>query len=640
MADTLSTAIATNGPIVSPFDVKGTTLAQDQAKAANQGKAGFDVLGNPTSFTTPSGATVDSAGNVKVQPTTLSGDKSGQIANNTQRTNDINAGYSQNKTAVMAGGLEKFADGTPRSAPSGAVQQTDENGNTWWTANGQNYAIGPDTSLSPEQQQSKDILDGLQAQSDAAFAGQIAATRQAYEQLISQQKQVNAGREAGNAQSLLESGSSRYEQEASNNNQANVVSKGISDIADLTSKENSAIAALNTAQMTHNYEIANKRLDEIDKIRTQKQKVMDDLQKNIQQGIKDAKDKIQKNNETADAAIRTVMLEAGKSGSLTADQNKALQTALANHDYAGAITAAGDSLQTATGTLGDYLQYKKDAQAGGLVPLDFVKWKDGQDAKAAKLKAQEAYSTGYNTESGKTAADAVTGGYNGTSAKQQVAMEKDFKNTLLKEFSTRSGTYGLNDAKVSQGNKLAVLFNQAYDPKTGNYNIAKSQYGELAIGLANMISGGTGASDTQISDLKQATAAGDWNKVYTYVTGSPSNASSQDVFKLLAQSVEREANQSIADRTVDEQKLIGLAPTDLDPARRDALIKAQSIPYTGIKGVAKLEVDNYLKQNGSQMIQMPDGQHSMYYYVSQLYKIPGATDENVQKYLKAKGLIQ
>lgn len=406
MPSTLSTAISTNGPIVSPFGT-GTTLAQDQAKAANQGKTGFDVLGNPLTSSVNSPVTPTNTDNtVKIQPTTLSGDKSSQISDNAQKTNDINNGIAANKTnPTLAGGLEKYNDGSPISAPSDAVQQTDENGNTWWTSGGKNYAVAPDTGLSPENQQSKDILDELQAQSDAAFAGQIASVRQMFDTLINQQKQVNAGREAGNAQSLLEGGTSRYAQESANNNQANEVSKGISDISDLTSKEMSAIATLNSAQMSHNYELASKQLDLVDKIRTDKQKVMDDLQKNIQAGIKDAKDTLQKNNDASNSAIRQVMLEAGKSGSLTPDQNKALQTALANHDYAGAITAAGDSLQTATGQLGDYLQYKKDAIANGLTPTDYATWKAKDDASQSKLKSSEAYATAYATAKGKAAGE-------------------------------------------------------------------------------------------------------------------------------------------------------------------------------------------------------------------------------------------
>lgn len=404
-------------PVLTPF------LQAQKSQADNQGKPGFDVLGNAIPTFDPNQVTANQVAAKKLgvdipgvgggTPTTISGDKSQTISDNNQKTNDINSGLNQNKAAVFAGGLEKYNDGSPISAPTDAVRQTDENGNSWWTAGGKNYAVGPDTGLSPEQQEHKSVLDKLQAQSDSAFAGQIAAVRQQYDALIKQQALVNKGREAGTSQALLEGGSSRYAPVSSENIQANEVSRGISDIADLTSKEISAIASLNSAQMSHDYELANKKLEEVDKIRADKQKTMDELQKNIQTGIKDAKDKVQKSNDAADTAIRQVMLDAGKSGSLSDDQEKKLQEALTNHDYAAALSAAGDSLQTATGQLGDYLQYKKDAKANGLVPTDYATWKKADDADQSKLKSSEAYNTAYSTAKGKAAGEADGDGSKG-----------------------------------------------------------------------------------------------------------------------------------------------------------------------------------------------------------------------------------
>lgn len=379
-------------PVLTPF------LQAQADTAANQGKPGYDVLGNSL---TGNALVADNqkrmiAAGIKdapgvdgappVTPTTISGDKSDQITKNTQKTNDINNDITQNKVATFTGGLEKYNDGSPISAPSDAVSQTDENGNTWWTSGGKNYAVGPNQGLSPEQQEHKDTLDKLQAQSDSAFASQIAAVRQQYDMLIKQQGLINKGREAGTAQALLEGGSSRYAQISSDNTQANEVSQGISDIADLTSKEMSAIASLNSAQMTHNYELANKKLEEIDKIRTDKQKTMDDLQKNIQAGIKDARTKVETRNNAIDDDIRTAILDAQKGGA-NATQLKGMQDALTNHDYAGAVTAGGDSLSNASGIIGEYNFYKKDAVAHGQVPLSFNDYQTADANRKAKIAA-------------------------------------------------------------------------------------------------------------------------------------------------------------------------------------------------------------------------------------------------------------
>lgn len=74
-----------------------------------------------------------------------------------------------------------------------------------------------------------------------------------------------------------------------------------------------------------------------------------------------------------------------------------------------AINAAGDWAKNATGTVGDYYMYKRSTINAGLTPLDYGPWKDKEDAKAAKLKANEAYATAYATATGKAAGEAAAG---------------------------------------------------------------------------------------------------------------------------------------------------------------------------------------------------------------------------------------
>lgn len=253
-----------------------TTLAQDQATAANQGKPGYDVLGG------------------KISPTTISGDQSTKIADNIQKTNDINSGIAQNqapaKNATLSGGFQYYGDGvTPITAPSDAIQQQDADGRSWYTSGGKNYAIGPDTGLSPEQQQSQDIISRLQSQSDSYFARAMASVKDAYDSLIAQQKQVNTGAEASTNTALIASGSGRYDPvTAGGFNQAQM-SYGLQKISDLTAKEMSALSELNKAQMDKNYELADKTLTQINKIRDDKQAAAKKLQDDIAQGEKDAR---------------------------------------------------------------------------------------------------------------------------------------------------------------------------------------------------------------------------------------------------------------------------------------------------------------------------------------------------------------
>ncbi len=57
----------------------------------------------------------------------------------------------------------------------------------------------------------------------------------------------------------------------------------------------------------------------------------------------------------------------------------------------------------------------------------------------------------------------------------------------------------------------------------------------------------------------------------TYVTGTPFNGSTQDVYKMFKDSIERQGQVATENRGAAIKYLQGLAPTELDQSRRDAL---------------------------------------------------------------------
>lgn len=170
--------------------------------------------------------------------------------------------------------------------------------------------------------------------------------------------------------------------------------------------------------------------------------------------------------------------------------------------------------------------------------------------------------------------------------KTQQALEQQYRQILVKEVSSRSGTVGTEDAKVAQANHLASLMDQYYDPKTGNYNVPQAQYGELVLGLAGMLSKTGTPTDSQVQSITTATAKGDLNKALQYATGSPQNGSTQAVIKNLADSIDRQARTAESNREAGLNVLRGLAPTDLEPTRAAALEQNTLVPYSGISGVA------------------------------------------------------
>lgn len=166
----------------------------------------------------------------------------------------------------------------------------------------------------------------------------------------------------------------------------------------------------------------------------------------------------------------------------------------------------------------------------------------------------------------------------GTGDAQQQKLEQQYRSLLSKELSNRSGGLGMQDAKVNQAIHLKALLDQ-YKDANGNYNVPASQYAELAMGLAALVSGTNAVSDSARDAITQRTLAGDFKGAITYITGTPIAGTTQDVIKNLADSIDRQGNvaEDLRDQYV---KLIqGQAPTDLEKSRIDALNSATLPSY-------------------------------------------------------------
>ncbi len=174
-----------------------------------------------------------------------------------------------------------------------------------------------------------------------------------------------------------------------------------------------------------------------------------------------------------------------------------------------------------------------------------------------------------------------------TSSKNQDKYEQEYRNILIKPLSNRSGGLGLEDQKVNQAIHLATLVNQ-YKDANGNYNIPKTQYNELALGLARLISpNGVVGSEVQNS-ITQASLKGDINAMLTYATGTPFNGSTQDVYNMLVDSIDRQGTIAQQNRDQYMQYLQGLMPTNLSADRQAKLEKNLLNLYTPVKSADKM----------------------------------------------------
>lgn len=411
------------------------------------------------------------------------------------------------------------------------------------------------------------ILDGYANGSIPLNTGeqaQVDGLKSQFQSLIDQQKLANTGAEgAGNIRGYS-GGAAEYGSAFQTNVIGSIITAGQQKLADLNTKMASSIATLTTSLQDADM---NRVKDAFDEYKSTQKERSDALNKTItdtQKAIKDAQDDYY-NRVTK--PVTDIAAEAAKNG--------APKDILAKINGAGsvqeAINAAGDSLQTATGALGDYLAYKRQALLVGHVPVNYDDWQKSESDKAIKEASAKAYATAYATESAKSQFV--------NSDKNQQALEKQYATTLKTALSNRSGGLGLQDQKVNQAIHLRALLDQ-YKDKNGNYTVPQVQYAELAMGLANLVSGTNSVSDSARESIMQKTLKGDIAGAIGYVTGSPVTGTTNDIMKNLADSIDRQGKVAEDLRNEDLQYLQGLAPTDLSADRKAQLEKSSMPSYS------------------------------------------------------------
>lgn len=157
--------------------------------------------------------------------------------------------------------------------------------------------------------------------------------------------------------------------------------------------------------------------------------------------------------------------------------------------------------------------------------------------------------------------------------KNQERLEQQYRGVLTKVLSSRSGGMGLEDTKVNQAKHLIALFDQTKDPKTGDYNIPRVLQTEIAMGLARLVSPTGVVSEGTLNEINQRTAKGDVAGTLTYLTGHPFSGSTQDIFKMYRDSIERQGKVAQDNRESYLNTMRAYAPTDLADERRQALEK-------------------------------------------------------------------
>ncbi|MFZ4771733.1 MAG: hypothetical protein ACOYLO_16235, partial [Ferruginibacter sp.] len=175
---------------------------------------------------------------------------------------------------------------------------------------------------------------------------------------------------------------------------------------------------------------------------------IDDTQAKIKE-IKDANQKIKDN-------IDKIAEDAAKAGA----PKDIVDKIATSGSVMDAIGMSGGYLQSSSNPdIAKYLQYKRDMEAKGLVPLDYNSFQDNQDKKAANLKSKEAYNTAYNTAAGKAVAEAKFGSEEGGnySPKQLTSL------TRINDSISKNATYAKTTSMRNFKDNVMVSLGQ----KTG-----------------------------------------------------------------------------------------------------------------------------------------------------------------------------
>jgi len=163
-----------------------------------------------------------------------------------------------------------------------------------------------------------------------------------------------------------------------------------------------------------------------------------------------------------------------------------------------------------------------------------------QDKAELGIKQQNA-----NTEAKKATTMA---GYKTDSNNQKMAdsLKKD-----MDADAGRTGNFGLVSKKVLQAQNLETLANAFPDG-----NLDSRQIEELSLGLANMLSGSSGAARSQVEALVPHTWTGKMANVQEWLTSDPKGAGQQEFVKRMMHTIEREKQTSLDQlNQIREQRL-------------------------------------------------------------------------------------
>ena len=475
-------------------------------------------------------------------------------------------------------------------------------------------------------------LEGIQNGTiplDSGQLAQIEGLKQQFQQIIDQQKLTNTGAEGEASVRGYQTGSAEYDPNFQPRIIGSIVTAGLNKVADLNIKMSAAVAALTQSFKDNNALKVKEAWAIYSDASKERQAAIQKTIDNTQKHIKEFQDKQQKITDD----INAILLEAKKNGADTVTANKIA----GSKSVSEAITNASDYLQSASGELGNYLQYKRETMQKGLTPMMYEQWKDKQDAKQARLDASKAYDNAYASAKGKADAERATtvDGSNGEFA-ATVDQVANMESTVAGKEKVKAdiAKYIANGDYKSAYNQIAnTVENGLTGTAKTNFSNARTDY-EVMKGLKDAIQkyadggGDMGLLTGKTEQIKRKLGIGSgkesalatqlWREFQTYrlnMTGAAfSAAESADyasVNPTLGKSLD--LNLSVIDGALNALQ-----------NRVDGTINARvpSAKYISDYANARDRINDYVKNH-------PETADT----ISQLYNVPGAKDEDILKYI-------
>lgn len=504
------------------------------------------------------------------------------------------------------------------------------------------------------------LLRSMQSSSDATTSNTLASIASQYTQ---KRNDLAANQQIGNQQTNMLLNRTGANRSGSGSQLISAEGRGyIREAANLDLQEQQATSAALAAQSDNNFKLLGQQLGVLKDARAEKLAIVNKLYDNMIAEKKQAQQDIQ-----------SVVSDAAKNGA-PPDVLHAISSAT---DANAATQAAGAYLQTATGQLGDYVQYKKDTISKGLTPTDYSTWKAQDDTRQAKLDSAKAYNNAYGAEAGKAAADNAMGVGDTTSGTTPDATAGGITGATglsLQAFNyLTQGTTSMSRMPVAQRNQIMKEANDFLNKNGIDISTFQSQYkayndvlqSNLARANNTKIFAGeiTGTVDQFVNDignnfssLKAAnvvrllageqvndptvqkyafdlqTMQNDLAGYYAASRTGAANATPDDSDKRAAAAVILNGingksaaafKQSIMDNEQKVTNVVSKAANDAQKQVWDLFGVGGQYKPKAAQVNPKDAVDEYVKEN-------PDKVDT----ISKLYTVPGATDQDVWDYIQ------